>query len=57
MQYRQLGKTGMSALEIGYGGGRVTAKQNQKESIGWVHQTLDQGINYIGTVPNCGNGF
>jgi len=57
MQYRKLGNTGLSVSEIGYGGGRVKNNQDHQELIALLHQSLDQGINYIDTAPTYGDGF
>ena len=57
MQYRKLGKTGLSVSEIGYGGGRIKKDQGRKELIDLIHKALDQGINYIDTAPTYGDGF
>ena len=57
MQYRTLGKTGLSVSEIGYGGGRVRPEHDEKSLVNMIHYAIDQGVNYIDTAPTYGGGY
>lgn len=57
MQYRTLGRTQLRVSEIGYGGGRVRADQDEGALIQMLHRAFDVGLNYIDTAPTYGNGL
>jgi len=57
MQYRTLGKTGLSVSEVGYGGGRVRPAHDETELINMLHAALDCGFNYLDTAPTYGDGY
>ncbi|MDE0482230.1 MAG: aldo/keto reductase [Candidatus Poribacteria bacterium] len=57
MQYRTLGKTGLSVSEIGYGGGRVRPEHDEKSLVNMIHYAIDCGLNFIDTAPNYGGGY
>ena len=56
MQYRTLGKTGLSVSEIGYGGGRVRPEHDVNSLVNMIHYAIDCGVNFIDTAPNYGGG-
>ena len=49
MQYRTLGRTGLNASEIGFGGGRIRLGQDPKAIIEILHQAFDAGLNFVDT--------
>ena len=57
MQYRTLGKTGLSVSEIGYGGGRVRPEHDQAALVKMLHYAMDCGLNYFDTAPDYGGGY
>ena len=57
MQYRTLGRTQLRVSEIGYGGGRVHADQDEQTLIHMLHHAFDLGLNYIDTAPTYGDGL
>ncbi len=57
MQYRTLGKTGLSVSEIGYGGGRVRPAHDETELVNMLHYALERGFNYLDTAPTYGGGY
>ena len=57
MQYRTLGRTELRVSEIGYGGGRVRADQDEQTLIQMLHHAFDVGLNYIDTAPTYGSGL
>ena len=56
MKYRILGRTGLNASEIGYGGGRIRSGQDPQIVIEILHQAFDVGLNFIDTAPTYGEG-
>ena len=60
MQYRTLGKTGISVSEIGYGawgiGGQMWQGAVDAESMRALHQAVDLGLNFIDTALAYGDG-
>lgn len=57
MQYRPLGRTGLSVSALAFGGsslGSVFREIDQSEGIRAVHVAMDQGINLIDTAPYYG---
>ena len=57
MEYRKLGKTGLSVSALSYGAsslGSVFKEINETEGIKTVHTAVDQGINYIDVSPYYG---
>ncbi len=57
MQYRTLGRTQLRVSEIGYGGGRVRADQDEGALIQMLHRAFEVGLNYIDTAPTYGGGL
>ena len=57
MQYRTLGKTGLSVSEIGYGGGRVRPEHDETTLVNMLHYAMDSGLNYLDTAPDYGGGY
>ena len=57
MQYRTLGKTGLSVSEIGYGGGRVRPEQDEATLVKMLHYAMDFGLNYLDTAPDYASGY
>lgn len=57
MQYRTLGKTGLSVSEIGYGGGRVRPEHDETALVKMLHYAMDCGLNYFDTAPDYGGGY
>lgn len=57
MQYRTLGKTGLSVSEIGYGGGRVRPEHDEISLVNMLHYAMDSGLNYLDTAPDYGGGY
>ncbi|HUX50071.1 MAG TPA: aldo/keto reductase [Spirochaetia bacterium] len=59
MQTRQLGKTGFSVSEIGFGAwaiGGSWGAQDESESVKALHAALDRGVTFIDTAAGYGNG-
>lgn len=59
MKYRTLGKTGFNCSEIGFGAwaiGGSWGPQDDRESVGALHQALDLGCNLIDTAEFYGDG-
>ncbi|MBU2534965.1 MAG: aldo/keto reductase [Chloroflexi bacterium] len=59
MNYRQLGKTGLTVSEIGFGCGNVGGlmiRGNHDEQVEAVKHALELGINYFDTAPVYGDG-
>ena len=56
MQYRTLGRTGLTASEIGFGGGRIRLGQDPQIIIEILHQAFDAGLNFLDTAPTYGGG-
>jgi L-galactose dehydrogenase len=57
MEYRPLGKTGLSVSSLAYGGsslGSAFREVDESEGIRSVHVALDHGINLIDTAPYYG---
>ena len=57
MQYRTLGRTGLSVSEIGYGGGRVRPEHDETSLVNMLHYAIDSGLNYFDTAPDYGGGY
>ena len=57
MNYRTLGRTGLSVSEIGYGGGRVRPGQDIDEIKSVLSHAIDAGINFFDTAPTYGGGL
>jgi aryl-alcohol dehydrogenase-like predicted oxidoreductase len=53
MEYRPLGRTGLSVSEIGYGawgiGGAGWVGATEDESIRALHRAIELGVNFIDT--------
>ncbi|MGD0338797.1 MAG: aldo/keto reductase [Bacteroidota bacterium] len=60
MQYRTLGRTGLSVSEIGYGawgiGQSMWIGADDKESLRALHTAIDRGLNFIDTAMAYGRG-
>ena len=60
MEYRKLGKTGLTISEIGYGawgiGGTLWHGAKDEESLHALHSAVDLGLNFIDTALVYGNG-
>ena len=59
MQYRTLGRTGLSVSEVGFGGagiGHVWGETTDAEAQRAVRRALDLGINFFDTSPMYGGG-
>jgi aryl-alcohol dehydrogenase-like predicted oxidoreductase len=58
MQYRQLGRTGLSVSEIGYGawgiGGSMWIGAEEDESVRALHRAIELGVNFIDTARGYG---
>lgn len=58
MRYRELGKTGLSVSEIGYGawgiGGSMWIGADERESVDALHRAIDLGVNFIDTARGYG---
>jgi len=58
MRYRELGKTGLSVSEIGYGawgiGGSMWIGADEDESVRALHRAIDLGVNFIDTARGYG---
>jgi len=67
MQYRTLGRTGLTVSEIGFGGAQVgipnymetwdpAGEREQQTIIDALNRALDLGLNYVDTAPSYGDG-
>lgn len=67
MQYRTLGRTGLTVSEIGFGGAQVgipnymetwdpAGQREQQTIIDALNRALDLGLNYVDTAPSYGDG-
>lgn len=60
MQYREIGKSGISASVVAVGawamGGWMWGGTDEKSSIEAIHAALDEGVNFIDTAPVYGFG-
>jgi aryl-alcohol dehydrogenase-like predicted oxidoreductase len=60
MNYRNLGKTGLSVSEIGFGawgiGGMMWRGGNDREALLALHKAADQGVNFYDTALVYGDG-
>jgi aryl-alcohol dehydrogenase-like predicted oxidoreductase len=67
MQYRILGRTGLTVSEIGFGGAQVgipnymetwdpAGEREQQTIIDALNRALDLGLNYVDTAPSYGDG-
>jgi aryl-alcohol dehydrogenase-like predicted oxidoreductase len=59
MQYRELGRTGMTVSDIGFGAwaiGGSWGPQNEQDSVAALHRALDLGVTFIDTAAGYGNG-
>jgi len=54
MLYRSLGKTGMQASNVIFGG-IVVMNATEEESACWIKEAVDQGVNYFDVAPSYGN--
>jgi aryl-alcohol dehydrogenase-like predicted oxidoreductase len=58
MRYRELGKTGLSVSEIGYGawgiGGSMWIGADEDESVRALHRAIELGVNFIDTARGYG---
>ncbi|HVM88149.1 MAG TPA: aldo/keto reductase [Puia sp.] len=54
MQYRTLGKSGLSVSEIGFG--CMSLHDDEEANIRLIHQAIDLGINYFDTADIYDNG-
>jgi len=58
MRYRQLGRTGLSVSEIGYGawgiGGSMWIGAEEDESVRALHRAIELGVNFIDTARGYG---
>ena len=58
MRYRQLGRTGLSVSEIGYGawgiGGSMWIGAAEDESTRALHRAIELGVNFIDTARGYG---
>ncbi|WP_117212011.1 aldo/keto reductase [Allorhizocola rhizosphaerae] len=58
MQYRPLGRTGLSVSEIGYGawgiGGQYWIGAQEDESVQALHRAIELGVNFIDTARGYG---
>ena len=60
MNYRKLGRTGLSVSEVGFGCGSVggvLVRGNHDEQIEAVTRAMEMGINYFDTAPGYGDGL
>ncbi|WP_426592422.1 aldo/keto reductase [Cellulomonas sp. McL0617] len=59
MEYRQLGRTGMSVSEIGYGAWGIGASMwigaQEDESVAALHRAIELGVNFIDTARGYGD--
>src|SRR5687768_13364772 len=59
MQYRELGRTGMTVSDIGFGAwaiGGSWGPQNEQDSVAALHKALALGVTFIDTAAGYGNG-
>ncbi len=59
MKYRQLGKTGFSVSEIGFGAWAIGAhwgEQSEKDSLEALGAAVDAGVNFVDTAAAYGDG-
>jgi aryl-alcohol dehydrogenase-like predicted oxidoreductase len=59
MQYRTLGRTGLSVSEIGFGAwaiGGGWGPQGEQDSLDALHKAIDLGVNFIDTAAGYGDG-
>jgi len=59
VEYRTLGRTGISVSAVGFGGGgigQVWGATTDAESIRAVHAALDRGITFFDVAPGYGDG-
>ena len=60
MKYRQLGKTGISVSEIGFGawgiGGEMWQGSDDAESMCALHKAAELGVNFFDTALAYGQG-
>jgi aryl-alcohol dehydrogenase-like predicted oxidoreductase len=59
MQYRELGRIGMTVSDIGFGAwaiGGSWGPQNEQDSVAALHKALDLGVTFIDTAAGYGNG-
>jgi aryl-alcohol dehydrogenase-like predicted oxidoreductase len=59
MEYRQVGKTGLSVSEIGFGSGGnagLMIRGNFEEQLAVIERALELGVTYFDTAPDYGNG-
>src|SRR3954462_5436329 len=58
MEYRQLGRTGLTVSEIGYGAWGTGASQSvgarEDESLAALHRAIELGVNFIDTARGYG---
>lgn len=58
MEYRQLGRTGLSVSEIGYGawgiGGSMWIGAQEDESVTALHRAIELGVNFVDTARGYG---
>lgn len=58
MEYRQLGRTGLSVSEIGYGAWGIGASQwvgaREDESVAALHRAIELGVNFVDTARGYG---
>jgi Predicted oxidoreductases (related to aryl-alcohol dehydrogenases) len=60
MNYRTLGKTGISVSEVGYGAWGIGKSgwigASDDESVKALHRSIDLGLNFIDTALRYGDG-
>src|SRR5438132_13500656 len=60
MNYRRIGKTGLSVSEVGYGawgiGKSAWVGASDQESLKALHRAIDLGLNFIDTALAYGEG-
>lgn len=59
MEYAQLGRTGLTVSQAGFGGGgigQVWGPTDENEAIASVHRALDLGITFFDVAPSYGDG-
>jgi L-glyceraldehyde 3-phosphate reductase len=60
MKYRQVGNTGLSVSEIGFGSGGnagLMLRGSYDEQVAVVERALDLGVTYFDTAPDYGDGI
>ena len=59
MEYRRLGRTGLSVSEIGYGawgiGGAGWVGADEEESVRALHRAIERGVTFIDTARGYGD--